>query len=150
MMANKKIKILVTYKSRHKIIKSDIFTPIQTGRAIADEIFDEMIGDDTGKHISNKNPYFCEMSAIYWAWKNYEQLGNPEYIGFMHYRRHLLFSPDIKFSNDVIKYKNINDDYLNSALSEHSISQYLDRYDVLAGQYYTTDKTIETQYAQHH
>ena len=64
MMTNKKIKILVTYKDRHKIIASDIFTPIQTGRAIADEVFGEMIGDDTGEHISNKNPYFCEMSAI--------------------------------------------------------------------------------------
>lgn len=150
MMTNKKIKILVTYKDRHKIIASDIFTPIQTGRAIADEVFGEMIGDDTGEHISNKNPYFCEMSAIYWAWKNYEQLGNPEYIGFMHYRRHLLFNPDVKFSNDVIKYKSIDDDYLNNALSEHEVSQYLDRYDILAGQFYTTNKSIEAQYAQHH
>ena len=150
MMTNKKIKILVTYKGRHKIIASDIFTPIQTGRAIADEIFDEMIGDDTGEHISNKNSNFCEMSAIYWAWKNYEQLGNPEYIGFMHYRRHLLFNPDVKFNNDVIKYKKIDDDYLNNALSEREISQLLDRYDVLAGQYYTADQSIEKHYAQHH
>ena len=150
MMTNKKIKILVTYKGRHKIIESDIFTPIQTGRAIADEVFDEMIGDDTGDNISHLNSYYCEMSAIYWAWKNYEQLGNLEYIGFMHYRRHLLFNPKVKFSNDVIKYKKIDDDYLTNALSEREISQYLDRYDVLAGQYYTTDKSIETQYAQHH
>ena len=35
------VKILVTYKNKHKVLKSDIITPIQTGRAIADEIFEE-------------------------------------------------------------------------------------------------------------
>lgn len=86
-----KIKIFVTYKDRHKILKSDIITPIQTGRAIATEIFDEMIGDDTGDNISKQNNFYCEASAMYWAWKHYEEIGNPEYIGFMHYRRQFLF-----------------------------------------------------------
>ena len=86
------VKILVTYKNKHKVLKSDIITPIQTGRAIADEIFEEMIGDDTGDNISKDNPKYNELSAQYWAWKNYDKLGNPDYIGFMHYRRHFLFN----------------------------------------------------------
>lgn len=28
------------------------------------------------------------MTALYWAWKNYDKLGNPDYIGLMHYRRY--------------------------------------------------------------
>lgn len=27
------------------------------------------------------------MTSIYWGWKNYDKLGNPEYIGHNHYRR---------------------------------------------------------------
>ena len=71
-------KIFVTYKDRHKILKSNIITPIQTGRAIAREVFEEMIGDDTGDNISHLNDKYCEASAMYWAWKNYEKIGNPE------------------------------------------------------------------------
>lgn len=54
-----------------------------------------MIGDDTGDNISHLNRYFCELTGIYWAWKNYDKLGNPDYIGFMHYRRHFIFNEDI-------------------------------------------------------
>ena len=49
------VKIFISYKDRHKILKSDILTPIQTGRAISDEIFEDMIGDDTGDNISAEN-----------------------------------------------------------------------------------------------
>lgn len=27
------------------------------------------------------------MTSIYWAWKHYQELGNPDYIGLNHYRR---------------------------------------------------------------
>lgn len=88
---NKNIKIFVTYKEKHPTFESEIFTPIQTGRAIADEIFSGMIGDDTGDNVSMDNPKYNELSAQYWVWKNYEQVGNPEYVGFVHYRRHFIF-----------------------------------------------------------
>ena len=41
-------------------------------------------GDNTGDHISGKNPGFCELTALYWAWKNVPD----RYIGLVHYRRH--------------------------------------------------------------
>ena len=91
-----KIKILITYKEKHKKLESDIIVPIQTGRAIATEIFDEMIGDDTGDNISARNNQYCELTAQYWAWKHYEQIGSPEYIGFMHYRRHFIFKEEFQ------------------------------------------------------
>ena len=34
-----------------------------------------------------KNRNINELTALYWAWKNYDKLGNPDYIGLMHYRR---------------------------------------------------------------
>ena len=122
MKSEKDIKIFVTYKDKHKIIETDIIKPIQTGRAIADEAFEGMIGDDTGENISAENPYYAELSAQYWAWKNYDKIGNPDYIGFMHYRRHFIFNEQYKSEMDDKKsqfgysayvFKSITDEYLS-------------------------------------
>ncbi|MBR1776651.1 DUF4422 domain-containing protein [bacterium] len=97
----KKIKILVGYHKKDKLYKNDIMVPIHCGRVLATEaskdgkisqedynwLLENMIGDDTGENISNLNRSINEMTAIYWAWKNYDKLGNPDYIGLNHYRR---------------------------------------------------------------
>lgn len=41
------------------------------------------VSDDTGDNISIKNPYYCELTGLYWIWKNLID----EYIGIVHYRR---------------------------------------------------------------
>lgn len=82
-----KVKIFVASHRPAEIRSNDVYTPIHVGRAISkfkDEMAD-MIGDDTGDNISDKNPYYSEMTALYWAWKNYH---DSEYIGFCHYRRY--------------------------------------------------------------
>ena len=40
--------------------------------------------DNEGDNISLKNPRYCELTGIYWAWKNLEC----DYIGLVHYRRY--------------------------------------------------------------
>ena len=102
----KNIKILVCYHKKDNLFKNEVLVPIHCGRALACEaskdgkiseedyrwMLDNMIGDDTGDNISDLNREFNEMTAIYWAWKNYDKLGNPDYIGLNHYRR--LFNID--------------------------------------------------------
>lgn len=95
------VKVLVGYHAPATLLKSDVFVPIHLGRALCNKekdtspLYDwlksNMIGDDTGENISVQNPFLNEMTGFYWAWKNYEKLGSPDYIGFMHYRRHLCF-----------------------------------------------------------
>lgn len=40
--------------------------------------------DNTKNNIAKLNPFYCEMTAIYWVWKN---APHSEYIGFEHYSR---------------------------------------------------------------
>ncbi|MCD7865028.1 MAG: DUF4422 domain-containing protein [Clostridiales bacterium] len=100
------IKILICYHKKAPLFKDDILTPIHVGRANAKKRLDHssenyqwlmsnMIGDDTGDNISDENDSYNEMTAIYWVWKNYDKLGNPDYIGLAHYRRHFVLN-DVK------------------------------------------------------
>ncbi|MCD8290270.1 MAG: DUF4422 domain-containing protein [Prevotella sp.] len=104
------LKLLICYHKKDVLLKDDVFTPIHVGRSLARERLGEdnpdymwleenMIGDDTGDNISAKNSSYNELTAVYWAWKNYDKLGNPDYIGLMHYRRHFIFRP----SYDVVE-----------------------------------------------
>lgn len=44
--------------------------------------------DCDGVHISGKNPNYCELTALYWIWKNRLSLpGDTDYYGLFHYRR---------------------------------------------------------------
>ena len=59
-----------------------MYLPVQMGHAIHPDI--GYTGDDTGENISDRNWNFCELTGLYWAWKNIEA----DYIGLVHYRRY--------------------------------------------------------------
>ena len=102
------VKILVSYIKPAFLFKSEILTPIHLGRAveresskggtISDEdikwLHENCIGDDDFEdNISAVNRRVGFLTGTYWAWKNYDKLGNPEYFGSFGYRR--LFEPNI-------------------------------------------------------
>ena len=79
-----KIKILVALHKKVNVYNNDIYTPIHVGKSLSENDFG-IQGDNKGENISHLNPYFCELTAQYWAWKN---MSNIEYIGLCHYRRY--------------------------------------------------------------
>ncbi|MCM1524372.1 MAG: DUF4422 domain-containing protein [Ruminococcus sp.] len=76
------IKIIVAAHKPYRMPDDEMYLPLHVGRAGKEDI--SFRGDDTGDNISGKNPNFCELTGLYWAWKNLDA----EYIGLAHYRRH--------------------------------------------------------------
>lgn len=92
-----RIKIFVASHKPDKVCEDDVYTPIHVGRVNSKfkKEMANMIGDDIGDNISDKNSSYCELTATYWAWKNIKDVA---YIGLAHYRRYF----ETKFTNNNV------------------------------------------------
>lgn len=77
------IKIVVASHKPYWMPNDPMYIPVQVGAA-GKESIPGFQRDDEGDNISEKNPRYCELTALYWAWKNLDA----DYIGLAHYRRH--------------------------------------------------------------
>ncbi len=112
------------YIATHKKIdiQEDGYTPIQVGAEINEEL--PYLKDNTGDNISKKNKNYCELTALYWIWKNTSE----DIIGLTHYRRFFfknIFSKKILKIEDIEKILNKDDIILptkvniNMTIEEH-------------------------------
>ena len=72
---------IVTHK-RVDLPKLKGYRAIQVGSAEDD--FPGCLRDDTGDNIADRNASYCELTAMYWIWKNTDD----PYKGLAHYRRY--------------------------------------------------------------
>ena len=80
---SKKYKIIVaTHKRFQMPDDKDLYVPVQVGSEGKENLCYQR--DDQGNHISHLNPYYCELTGLYWAWKNLDC----DYLGLVHYRRY--------------------------------------------------------------
>ena len=86
-MKKKNCKILVCTHKDFNYVANDSFFPILVGSS-KNNAKSEYQRDDEGDNISNKNKNYCELTGLYWAWKN---LNDYDYIGLCHYRRYFNF-----------------------------------------------------------
>lgn len=119
----KSIKIFTCHHKNSPLFKSDCIIPIHAGKAISKLELD-MIGDNTGDNISHKNSSWCELTVIYWMWKNVEA----DYYGLFHYRRFLNFKSISsgynifnEFDKDSIKAFGWDDDTIREVCSKYDI-----------------------------
>lgn len=76
------IKILVAAHKPYWMPTDAVYLPVHVGAEGKESI--GYTPDNTGDNISSKNPNFCELTGLYWAWKNLDA----DYIGLVHYRRY--------------------------------------------------------------
>lgn len=126
------IKIIVAAHKHYRMPEDEIYLPLHVGHAGKRDI--GFCTDDTGDNISEKNPYYCELTGLYWAWKNLEA----DYIGLAHYRRHFSVKRGKK-------------DKFESVLSGDELKKLISDCDVIlpkARNYYI--ETIYSHYAHTH
>lgn len=86
-MGDKSVKVIIAAHKKYRMPTDEMYIPVQVGAAGKDSIGYQR--DDEGENISELNPYFCELTGLFWAWKNLDS----DYIGLAHYRRHFSFHP---------------------------------------------------------
>lgn len=78
---------------QQKYVLTDYEKELYAGAVFAeDKLPNDVIRDDKGDNISDKNGQFCELTALYWMWKHKQE----DILGLAHYRRHFLFPEDWK------------------------------------------------------
>ena len=134
-----RIRIIVAGHKAYRMPKDSVYLPLQVGAALADSLILGWERDDRGKNISEKNRTFCELTGLYWAWKNLDA----DILGLCHYRRYF-GAPDSLLSR-MGKAKE------NRILTGEQIEDLLEGKDViLPGKRHYWIETRESQYAHAH
>lgn len=89
-MINKNaVAVFIAAHKPYDFIETEGYYPIQVN-ARKNKLF-LTVTDADGDNISLKNDRFCELTALYWIWKNDNR---HDYIGLCHYRRYFKMSHD--------------------------------------------------------
>lgn len=104
----KTIKIIIAAHKKYQMPKDSMYLPLHVGAegkvdAQGKPLDFGYVKDNTGENISNLNPFFCELTGLYWAWKNVEA----DYIGLVHYRRHFAVRKEKNVWKCVLEYSDI-------------------------------------------
>ena len=97
----KNIKVIVATHKEYQMPVDKMYLPVQVGAEGKKQI-KNYTQDNTGENISKLNPYFCELTGLYWAWKNLKA----DYIGLVHYRRYF-FNKNKHYKTEQEKFKNV-------------------------------------------
>lgn len=103
---------IITHKEFPEKYCDNIYTPLLVGADKNRCSFAEYF-DNVGENIAYKNSSFCELTGLYWIWKNSKE----DIVGLCHYRRY--FTKNRYFLSDFFR------------LSERQISKLFQMYDIV-------------------
>lgn len=90
-------KILVCCHKKDIVINQDPYMPIHVGKALNPNLSLGITEDNSGDNISCKNQSYCELTGLYWAWKNLKEI---DVVGLCHYRRYFDFHNQVPFLSE--------------------------------------------------
>lgn len=136
-MDKKDIKIFVSHRidQDSQILDNPLFVPVRCGAVYDKRKNIKMLGDNTGDNISEKRMSFCELTVLYWAWKNQDA----DYMGLCHYRRYIGFNCDSHYTKSSLERNNgcisiedlSEDNILKYGLNEEKIRTEVEKYDAI-------------------
>lgn len=130
-----KTEIYIATHKAYDFPKIDGYIPIHVGKALTDLDLG-IIGDNTGDHVSELNSNFCELTALYWMWKN----SDADILGLVHYRRY--FCEDDKNILDIAQYKKL----LNNTIILSKKESFLKREKKMFGIKFLEYYSVQEQY----
>lgn len=97
----KSVKIIVATHKKYQMPSDLMYVPVHVGADGKEDL--GYTKDNIGDNISALNPSFCELTGLYWAWKNLDA----DYIGLAHYRRHFSLKKKKGKWDSVLTYNDI-------------------------------------------
>ena len=116
----------VTHKP-YRMCDDELYLPLMAGAAgMPEAATSGYIRDDSGDNISDRNAWFCELTGLYWMWKN----SDADNIGLCHYRRYFARKKELSFRNRVRVVRGSGSPF-EYALRYEEASSLMDRYPVV-------------------
>ncbi len=91
------IRIAVVTHKEYELPEDPLYLPVWAGASLNSIIPAGYLRDDSGDNISARNGLYSELTALYWLWKNYDDIcPGAEAAGICHYRRYFAAGYDKK------------------------------------------------------
>lgn len=142
-----KSKIYIAMHKDYWKTSNEIYCPIEIG-AIKHKNKFLLCRDDIGENISEKNNTYCELTALYWIWKNDI---SSEIIGLTHYRRYFNFiDKNIFYLNRYIGINRTKDIEMYINVNEKQLKKILEENDIILPKPWYTNVTLREHYNREH
>lgn len=142
-----KCKIYVAMHKDYWKTSNKIYCPIEIGAKKHKNKF-LLCRDDIGDNISEKNNTYCELTALYWIWKN-DDLS--EIIGLTHYRRYFNFiDKNVFYLNRFIGINRMKDIEKYIDINNKQIENMLEKNDIILPKPWCMNITIREHYNREH
>ncbi|MCR5224135.1 MAG: DUF4422 domain-containing protein [Bacilli bacterium] len=130
-MKNNNVSIFIAAHKKFNEPNYKIYIPLHVGAKGKKDLGYKK--DSTGKNISDKNSNYCELTGLYWIWKNYKA----SITGLVHYRRYFFLKS---------RYHT-----LDKILNEEEICDILNVYDIiLPKKLKVIEKNTRLQFSKYH
>lgn len=133
------IRIIIATTKKYRMPEDEVYLPLHVGAALRGKGDLDYTTDATGDNISDKNASYCELTGLYWAWKNLDC----DVLGMVHYRRYFA-SPDRE------RLKNAQTPF-DRILTGREVSSLMKRYSlILPTKRHYVIETLQSHYAHTH
>lgn len=128
----KKVSIYIATHKKAAFPKFEEYFPIQVGAEQSKDNFGYLL-DNTNDNISIKNKNYCELTALYWIWKNSQS----DIVGMVHYRRYFFNKAGSRLFDNIIR--------------KNEILDILEKYDcIVPKKMYIAKSNLKEQYGKIH
>lgn len=142
-----KISIYVATHKNFVAPKDDGYIPMFLGKTLHPEKEVHFLCDNVGDNISYLNKSFCELTAMYWMWKN----DNSDIVGLSHYRRYFKANNDrVRDFFDTENRKNYRYDGDVAIASHNDFFEFNNNVDIIAASYVPAQGTIFENFENYH